>query len=76
MTLHYVEQLCANFSHLFHGFGVDKVLGGPAAAVAVGLPLLVHVEQGQVVALRHAKLFALGIAVLFALLGPEEVLVD
>ena len=35
--------------------GLQEVVGAPVGAVVVGLPLLVHVQHGQVVRLRHEE---------------------
>ena len=50
-----VEDLLAHLLDLAHGLGVHEVARAPVAAVAVLLPLLVHVEQGEVVRLGREE---------------------
>lgn len=52
LVLHNLLHLRA---HLAHGLAVDEVVGAPLRAVAVGLPLVVHVQEGQVVRLEYLR---------------------
>ena len=53
---------------LAHGLGVDEVVVAPDTGVVVVLPLSVHVEVGEVVALGHRKLLPDLVALLLATL--------
>ncbi len=55
-----------------HTLGLQEVVGAPVGTVAVLLPLLVHVQHGEVVRLRHEELFARGVALLGAVRRSEE----
>ncbi len=44
----------------------------PLSAVAVGLPLLVDVQQRQMVALRHKEFLSCRVTLLSSVWGPEE----
>ena len=49
LLVHDVLELLPDLAHLAHRLAVDEVVGGPLHGVAVGLPLQVDVEEGQVV---------------------------
>ena len=51
---------------------MDKVFRGPLLIVLVSLPLLVHIEQGQVVGFRYLEVLSGLIRLLFTVFGPEE----
>ena len=53
VLVHDLLQLLAHFADFAHGFAVDVVVSAPDAAVAVLLPLVVDVKEGEVVALRY-----------------------
>ena len=53
-------------------FCLQEVVGAPVGAVAGLLPLLVHVQHGEVVRLGHEELLARGVALLGAVRRPEE----
>ena len=69
---HDVLELLANLAHLLHRLLVYEVIGAPVGRVAVELPLLVQVEQRQVVRLGHLELLLFGYGLLFAALGSIE----
>ena len=52
------------------------MLGAPLPRVSVGLPLLVHVEVGQMIGFGDLKLFAGIVTVFFASLGSKIKLID
>jgi len=72
LGLHNGHHLLPHLVHLAQRFHVHEVLVAPVTAHAVVLPLLVHVQQREVVALRHRKFLPLQIALLLPPLRPEE----
>ena len=52
------------------------MIRAPPRAVPSHLPLLIHVQQSEVIRLWNLKLFDLGVCFLFSSLWPEEVLVN
>merc|ERR1712168_789380 len=57
LGLHYLLQLSPHLPHLLHGLHMDEMVRAPLTRVVISLPLLVHMEQGQMVRLRYTKLF-------------------
>lgn len=53
-------------------FVLQEMVVAPLSAVAVGLPLLVDVQQRQMVALRHKELLSCRVTLLSSVWGPEE----
>lgn len=62
-------------SDLAHGLGVDEVVIAPNAGVIVVLPLRVHVQVGEVVALRDGELLPHLVAFLFTTLQRHTIVV-
>ena len=55
---HDVEKLVSDFLGATEGFGVQEVLGAPGIRVAVGFPLSVDMEKGQVVGFWNKEFLA------------------
>ena len=53
-------------------FVLQEMVVAPLGAVAIGLPLLVDVQQRQMVALRHKELLPCRVTLLSSVWGPEE----
>lgn len=70
--MHDVDELGPHLSDFLEGFGVDEVLLGPLRIVLMHLPLLVDVQEGEMVTLRDLEMFSCGIALLFSVLRAEE----
>ena len=66
MALHYIKELRTDFPGFGQPLVVKEVLGAPFLAVAVPLPLLVHVQEGKVVGLWNKEAFSRRIAFLLA----------
>mmetsp|Transcript_33920 Transcript_33920/g.85062 ORF Transcript_33920/g.85062 Transcript_33920/m.85062 type:complete len:319 (+) Transcript_33920:351-1307(+) len=67
-----VNHLGPHLLGLAQPLGVQEVVRAPLRAVVVGLPLLVHVEQREVVRLGHEKLLSRRVALLRAVRRPEK----
>ena len=72
LSFHDVFQLLSHLSHFAHGFRVDEVLLTPTRRVLVLLPLLVTVQQRQVVTLGYLELLSRLVSILLATFRPEE----
>jgi hypothetical protein len=72
LLLHDVEQLCADLSRLAQAFHLQEVVIAPVATVPIGLPLLIHVQQCQVVALWDEELLACRVALLRSIRRPAR----
>mmetsp|Transcript_24293 Transcript_24293/g.76457 ORF Transcript_24293/g.76457 Transcript_24293/m.76457 type:complete len:388 (-) Transcript_24293:519-1682(-) len=72
LRLHDVHELRAHLPRLAHALDVDEVVAAPVPAVPVVLPLVVRVQEGEVVALGHEELLARGVGLVRAVLGAEE----
>ena len=53
-------------------FGLQEMAGAPVCPVAVVLPLLIDMQQREVVALRDEELLPRCVALLSPVWGPEE----
>ena len=71
-TLHDINELRADFTDFLKGFGMNKVLRGPFVVVLVHLPLLVDIQQGQVVTLGYLKVLSGCITFLLTVLWSKE----
>ncbi len=72
MCLEPGPYITAMLLYLFHGFGMYEVFITPARGVAITFPLLVHIEQGQMVTFGNLKLLSCRIRVLLPTLGAVE----
>ena len=71
LLLHDIHQLRAHLSTFLQTFALNEMLVAPIVPVPVIFPLLVHVEQRQVVAFGNEELFARGVGFFLSILRPE-----
>ena len=64
--------LCTRILRAVLTLGLKEVAGAPVCAVAIVLPLLVHMQQREVVALGYEELLPGCVALLGAVRRPEE----
>mmetsp|Transcript_26776 Transcript_26776/g.62145 ORF Transcript_26776/g.62145 Transcript_26776/m.62145 type:complete len:382 (+) Transcript_26776:598-1743(+) len=72
LLLHNLFKLSTHFPNFLQGLLVHEVITTPSCTVAVVTPLLVHIQQREVVALRHEKFLPRCIALICAVLWSEE----
>ena len=65
LLLHDVQQLRSDLAHLLHRFRVHVMLVAPCRGVLVVLPLLIYMQQRQMIALCDTKVLSFPIAFLF-----------
>jgi hypothetical protein len=72
LRFHNGHHLLPHLVNLAQRFHVDEMLVAPVTSHAVVLPLLIHMQQREMVAFRHREFFTFQIALLLPPLWPEE----